>query len=87
MIVLEGMMKAEVSKKIEEIMDGMKCPKDFRCAESGFERLCRAEDIGFETHLLCLEDAPFQCKFSVVLETKYFCTCPLRVYLSKKLKK
>ncbi len=80
-------MKAEVSKKIEEIMDGMKCPKDFRCAESGFERLCRAEDIGFETHLLCLEDTPFQCKFSVVLETKYFCTCPLRVYLSKKLKK
>jgi hypothetical protein len=52
-------MKAEVSKKIEEIMAGMKCPKDFRCAESGFERLCKAEDIGLENHLLCLEDNPF----------------------------
>jgi hypothetical protein len=50
----DKMMKAKVSKKIEEIMDGMKCPKDFRCAESGFERLCK-------------------------VETKHFCTCPLRV--------
>jgi len=81
------MMKAEVSKKIEEIMDGMKCPKDFTCEESGFERLCRAEDIGFENHLLCLEVNPFQCNFSVIVETKYFCTCPLRVYLRKNLKK
>ena len=54
------MMKAEVSKKIEEIMAGMKCPKDFRCADSGFERLCRAEDIGLENHLLCFEDTHFQ---------------------------
>ena len=79
-------MKAEVSKKIEKIMAGMKCPKDFRCAESGFERLCKAEDIELDNHLLCLEDNPFQCNFSVVVETKHFCTCPLRVYLSKKLK-
>jgi hypothetical protein len=75
----DKMMKAEVSKKIEEIMAGMKCPKDFRCAESGFERLCKAEDIRFENHLLCLEDNPLKCNFPVVLETKYFCTCPLRV--------
>jgi hypothetical protein len=56
----DKMMKAKVSKKIEEIMDGMKCPKDFRCAESGFEGLCKAEDIGLENHLLCLEDNHFQ---------------------------
>jgi hypothetical protein len=82
--IKDKMMKAKVSKSIEEIMTGMKCPKNFRCADSGFERLCRAEDIELDNHLLCLEINPFQCNFSVVVEKKHFCTCPFCVYLSKK---
>jgi hypothetical protein len=48
-------MKEEHRKKIEEIMSGMKCPKDFKCAESGFEKLSRTRDIGVEHFVKCLE--------------------------------
>jgi len=39
-------MGEEEKKKIEEIIGRLKCPKDFVCAQSEFERLCKARDIG-----------------------------------------
>ena len=80
-------MEDEIRKKIEEIMGGMKCPKDFECAKGGFERLCQAKDFGLEQFLECLEDNPLQCPFAVPFGFDLFCQCPLRVYLAKKLKK
>ncbi len=58
-------MKEEDRKKIEEIMAGMKCPKDFVCAESGFTRLCNARDFGLDNYLECLEEDPSRCSFAV----------------------
>jgi hypothetical protein len=80
-------MKEEDRKKIEEIMAGMQCPKDFQCSKSGFERLCKAKDFGLKEYLECLEENPRTCPFSVPFGYGHFCQCPLRVYLSKKLKK
>lgn len=72
-------------KKIEEIIGQIYCPKDFKCAASGFEDLCKAEDIGVKHHLLCLESAPSMCRFSLEADGKYYCACPLRVYLAKHI--
>ncbi len=83
----EKMMKEEDRKRIEEVMAGMKCPKDFKCAHSGFEQLCRAQDFGLEEYLNCLEDNPSTCSFALSFGDGHLCQCPLRVYLSKKLKK
>ncbi len=80
-------MKDEDRKKIEEIMVGMQCPKSFLCAEKGFENLCRAEDIGLESYLTCMEEKSLVCSFVLSFGSRYFCQCPLRVYLAKKLKK
>jgi hypothetical protein len=80
-------MEEEVRRKIEELLTGMHCPKNFRCAENDFEALCKAKDIGLESYLLCLEDKPFTCPFSQLFGDKYFCQCHLRVFLSKELKK
>jgi hypothetical protein len=80
-------MKEEVRKKIEEILAGMQCPKNFKCAENGFERLCEAVDIGLESYIQCREESPSTCPFSLSFGNNYFCRCPLRVYLYKKLKK
>ncbi len=74
-------------KKIEEIMAGMKCPKDFKCGKSGFERLCHARDIGIESFLDCLEDNPLSCSFALPFGLGHLCQCPLRVYLAKTLSK
>ncbi len=73
--------------KIEEIMAGMQCPKDFQCARSGLERLCKAKDFGLENYLECLEETPQACAFALPFGDGHFCQCPLRVYLCKKLKK
>jgi hypothetical protein len=80
-------VKVEDRKKIEEIMHGMKCPKDFKCAKSGFEHLCSATDFGHEKFLKCLEENPWACSFALSFGHAYLCQCPLRVYLFKKLKK
>ena len=81
-------MKPEQQAKIREIIAGMRCPKDFECAERGFETLCKAKDFGDEQSLQCLEKRP--CPFAGVYNTGFeiqFCRCPLRVYLEKNLVK
>ncbi len=80
-------MEEDHKKQIEEIIGGMKCPRDFECYKSGFEDLCKAKDIGIESFLECLEKNPQECKFSVDYGYGYLCRCPLRYYICDKLKK
>ena len=80
-------MKEEERKEIEKIVSGMQCSKNFECAENDFEHLCKARDFVLEEYLECVEDNPSLCQFSVHLGYRHFCKCPLRVYLTKRLKK
>jgi len=79
-------MEEEHKKKIEEIIEEMSCPKNFKCAESGFEKLCKAKDNGMEEFVDCLDDNARRCTFAIPFGDGHFCKCPLRVYLSKELK-
>jgi hypothetical protein len=79
-------MDEKTKKELEEIIDEMQCPKDFKCYKSGFEVLCQATTIARGAFLVCLEEDPQKCKF-VNLEGGYICECPLRIYVAKKLKK
>lgn len=74
-------------KAIEEIIGEMKCPKYLKCYKLGFKNLCKAQDIGIDTFLECLEENPQDCKFSLSFGFGYFCKCPLRIYIIKELKK
>jgi hypothetical protein len=74
-------------QEIKKIIGRLKCRHEFRCCKMGFQDLCKAKDIGLESHLECLEEHPFDCTFSVAFGHSYFCHCPLRVYIAKKLKK
>ncbi len=81
-------MKQDYKKEIEEIIGQMECPEDFKCYKLGLKNLCKARDVGIKTFLVCLEENPQKCKFSVSFgRHSYFCQCPLRVYIAKKLKK
>ena len=73
-------------KKIEEIVGGITCPKDFACYKSGFENLCKAENIWMESLFKCLEDDPRECVFSTGYGHVYYCKCPLRVYIGQTLR-
>ncbi len=80
-------MNQEYLKEIEEIINGMKCPKDFKCCKPGVDTLCKAEDIGLESYLRCLEEDARDCKFSFPFGDAYFCKCPLRIYIANELEK
>jgi len=80
-------MDENQKRQIKDIINGLQCSKDFVCYTSGQIRLCRAEDIGLDTYLVCLEMNPGECKFAVIFGDKHFCHCPLRVYIAKKMKK
>ena len=80
-------LTGEQRAKIEEIASGLKCSKDFKCCESGFEELCRAADSGAESHLICLEEGEDLCRFRVVVGSFNLCMCPLRVYIARNIEK
>lgn len=83
-------MKEQDREKIQEIIGRMQCPKGFKCAEGGFENLCKANDFGDQEALQCLEETSPPCPFAGVYNYGFqmrFCRCPLRVYLAKKLRK
>lgn len=79
-------MNDETRAKIEEIMTGMQCPKNFKCADGGFKSLCKAKYLGLEDSVECLQEHP-PCHFHLAFKDGYFCRCPLRVYLAKELEK
>ena len=39
-------MEQDYMKIIEDIIHGIRCPKDFKCYKTGFENLCEAKDFG-----------------------------------------
>ena len=80
-------MDEEQKRKLEELIDDLKCPKDFICYRSGLEELCKAEDIGHESFLVCRDEGGELCNFSMNYGKGLFCKCPLRIYIAKELKR
>ncbi len=66
---------------IENIKNGMECPKGFACCQAGFEQRCPARVLASGTLLECLEDTHRPCPFAVDFGIGRFCECPLRVLL------
>ena len=81
-------MEHEIKNELESIMDKIVCHKDFKCITSDLLSLCEAKDIGADLMLECLEENPDECAFSFAFYGySYLCECPMRVYISKILKK
>jgi hypothetical protein len=71
--------------KVEGIIDGVKCPKDFFCYQSRFNSLSKTENIGLESFLVCFEEKPQVCTFAHSIDNHFFCKCPLRIYIANAL--
>jgi len=80
-------MKQDDKTVIEEIINELVCPKNIKCNKTKLNDLCRAEDIGLESFILCLTKNPKECTCSFSFGGSYFCNCPPRVYISKKFQK
>jgi hypothetical protein len=80
-------MEQDLEKDVKEIMGGLTCPKDFECYRQRFSSLCKAEDVGLASHLICREERPAECNFSWDCGSAIYCTCPVRVYVSREFEK
>jgi len=72
----EQVMDEAQRDQIKQIIGDMQCPKNFVCAESGFEKLCKTKDIGMESLLECFEDNPWLCRFSIPFGKHFFLPMP-----------
>ena len=48
---------------------------------------CKTKDIGLESFLICLENKPKKCMFSITFGDRYFCKKPLSLVWAHSLDK
>lgn len=80
---ISGVLKT----KIEKITSNIKCRKDFECYKSGFEKLTKVKNFEGANLFQCLGQNAYQCEYSFPFGDAYFCKCPLRSYIARKLNK
>ena len=73
--------------KVVGFMGDLKCPKDFQCYKTKYEKLCKTDYFGETNVLLCLEEEPQSCTFSLSYKERYYCQCPLRNYIAEEIGK
>ena len=78
-------MQENYEKEINEIIDGMKCSRDFACYKSELNPCCKVKDVELENHLEIEGEYDSSCKYLVVSNGVPYCRCPLCVYLTKQL--
>jgi hypothetical protein len=68
---------------IEKIKRKMTCPKNFKCYESGFEKLSKIKIIAGGERIVCLEEDQLRCKYALFYGSLILCQCSLRNYVAK----
>ena len=74
-------------KALREISKNIHCSKKLICLTSELKNLCKAEDIGLEKRIKCLDDTPQKCDFTIPFGSGFYCKCPVRVYVAKNFKR
>jgi hypothetical protein len=69
-----------------KINNEFKIQQGFECYNPKFSNLCKVEDIGLESFVVCLIKNPKGCIFSLSFGNTYFCKSPFLVHLSKSQK-
>jgi hypothetical protein len=75
-------------KGIETIILRMECKRHFECYKSEFEKYYQSSLIANKKlpggcGVECVRPEQKRCKFNSSVGAKFFCTCPLRVYVAK----
>ena len=84
-------MEQQDIEKIRELTEHFKCPRDFKCIKENLENLCKVADIGLDDVVECVgidqSNCAHECPFRMSYGHAYYCACPLRVYISKRLRR
>ncbi len=83
-------MQGKEDRRLKEIIDSFTCDKacdkDCQCYQSGLENLCKAQDVGITSFLVCLEKET-DCQHRISYGDSYYCKCPLRLHIKRELGK
>ena len=77
-------------RKIEEIMGGMDCPRDFEPCKSGTEAPCKSRLLADGAVVDCTEAEclnEVNCKYRMAFGFGHLCNCPVRSYIARELRK
>lgn len=76
-------MAQDRRNRMEGIIRGMDCPKDFECYRSELESLSKVNMNSYGDLIECLEESRRLCKLGISFRYSFFCICPLRGYIAK----
>ncbi len=76
---------------VEQILGDKTCESGLICIESDFDELCKVMDIGMKSYMVCLEEDT-NCSFAITPfrhdnDDNWWCTCPVRMHISKEYNK
>ena len=80
-------MEQTYVEEIGKATAGIELLQDCKWFKPGLGFTCKAIDVGLDSFVECLEKNSHECPFSVSRGYSYYCKCPLRVYIARKLKK
>jgi hypothetical protein len=74
-------------QEVEKRIYGLRLHKDCRWFQPGSGFTCKAEDVGLDLYVECLEKNSNECPFSMSYADSHYCTSAARVYIAKILEK
>jgi len=77
----------DITSEIEQLIGTFECPKDLICYKSNFEELCEVVIFGDGAMIECVDKNASNCQLSAPFGEGFFCNCPIRAYIAKKLEK
>jgi len=85
----ERRMEQEQRAKLEKLMNGRRCEKNFHCMQDGFKELCKAKFIASGKLVECGSECPSleegeSCEFRMPFGDTYYCKCPVRKHILKE---
>jgi len=78
-------MDEEYRNQIKKIIADTQCPHECKCAGLCFDHLIIANDQTVKIVLKCTEKEPSGCPHAATLGDEFYCKCPLRTDIAKKL--
>jgi len=75
-------MDDKVEKKLTELKESVKCPKNYRCIMESIENICHAKYHALSETMECLDKSEISCEYSESGNNIFLCNCPLRKFIA-----
>lgn len=79
-------MQSDYEAELQEIAGNFACPANLTCYTQALKNFRKVGHVGLETFLEALEVHAYACPFQMPVVGGRYLECPVRAYVSEKLK-